>query len=220
MGREQNPVLIIDNFFAAPENLITLAKSGTPFVGQATDYYPGLRKVAPDVYAQQSLVALAPIIKGTFNLPQENTARTSLCVFSLATTPPAKLRPIQCVPHIDTHDPNQFAMVHYLCSEHYGGTSFYRHRTTGHETITDIRLEEYFRILKQEVMTGGLPQLEYINGDTPLFERIAKVEVQFNRAIIYRSNALHAGDISEASGLSTNPEEGRLTLNTFINFSH
>jgi hypothetical protein len=124
------------------------------------------------------------------------------------------------VPHIDTHDPNQFAMVHYLCSEHYGGTSFYRHRTTGHESITDTRLEEYFRILKQEVMTGGLPKLAYINGDTSLFERIAQIEVKFNRAIIYRSNALHAGDISEALGLAKNPDDGRLTLNTFINFSN
>ncbi|MES2674231.1 MAG: DUF6445 family protein [Pseudomonadota bacterium] len=220
MGRNQNPIIIIDNFFAAPENLLELAQSGAPFVGQTTDYYPGLRKVGPDTYAEQSLVTLAPIIRATFNLPKENTARTSLCVFSLATTPAHKLRPIQCVPHIDTHDPYQFAMVHYLCSEHYGGTSFYRHRTTGHETITDTCLEEYFRILKQEVMTGGLPQLEYINGDTDLFERIANVEVRFNRAIIYRSNALHAGDISEALGLSANPEDGRLTLNTFINFSN
>ncbi|MES2824167.1 MAG: DUF6445 family protein [Pseudomonadota bacterium] len=220
IGREQNPLIIIDNFFAAPENLIALAKSDAPFVGQTTDYYPGLRKIAPEAYAEQSLEILAPLIRNAFNLSKENTARTSLCVFSLATTPTHKLRPIQCVPHIDTHDPYQFAMVHYLCSEHYGGTSFYRHRTTGHETITDIRLEEYFRILKHEVMTGGLPQLEYINGNTSLFERIAKIEVKFNRAIIYRSNALHAGDISDVLGLSTNPEEGRLTLNTFINFSN
>ncbi len=219
IGHEQNPLIIIDNFFIEPENLITLAESGAPFAGQATDYYPGLRKVVSGAYANQSLEAVAPIIRNAFGLPAENTARTSLCVFSLATTPTHKLRPIQCVPHIDTHDPNQFAMVHYLCSEHYGGTSFYRHKATGYETITDMRLEDYFRILKQEVMTGGLPKFEYINSNTALFERIANVKVKFNRAVIYRSNVLHAGDISEALGLSTSPREGRLTANSFINFS-
>ncbi len=220
IGNEQTPVIIVDNFLSAPETLIDLAATEPAFAGQKTDYYPGLRKLISGDYAAQSLSMIEPNIREIFSVPSANTSHVSLGAFSLATTPADKLRPIQCVPHIDTHNPYQFAVVHYLCSEHYGGTSFYRHRATGYETITDVHLEDYFRILKQEVMSGGLPKLEYINGDTPLFTRIANVDVKFNRAVIYPSNALHAGNINETLGLSANPREGRLTANIFINFSN
>ena len=219
IGNEQTPIIIVDNFFSSPETLMELAASEPSFTGQKTDYYPGVRKPISGDYAEQSLNVIEPIIREIFAVPSANTSQVSLGAFSLATTPADKLRPIQCVPHIDTHHPYQFAVVHYLCSEHYGGTSFYRHKVTGYETITDARLEKYFQTLKQEVMSGGLPKLEYINGDTPLFIRIANVEVKFNRAVIYLSNALHAGNINETLGLSANPKDGRLTANIFINFS-
>ena len=219
IGYEKNTVIVMDNFHPAAETLIDLACTEPPFAGQKSDYYPGLRKLIGGDYAEQSLAIVAPILKEFFAVNDEYTPKVSLAAFSLATTPTQQLRPIQCVPHIDTHDQQQFALVHYLCAEHYGGTSFYRHKATGHESITTERLEHYFRTLKQEVTSGGLPALEYINGDTALFERIGNVPVQFNRAVLYRSNALHSGNISEILGLSHNPREGRLTANVFIHYS-
>lgn len=217
IGKEKNTVVIIDNFYSMPEQLIELACSEPPFVGHKTDYYPGVRKAISGNYATQSLEIIEPLISEYFAITGEHTSQVNLGAFSLATTPTHKLRPIQCVPHIDTHDHYQFALVHYLCSEHYGGTSFYRHKSTGYETISDARLVDYFRILKQEVISSGLQTPTYINGDTPLFERIGNVPVQFNRAVLYHSNALHSGNISETLGLSSNPREGRLTANLFIN---
>lgn len=215
-GTEKNPVVIIDNFFALPDELIALANTEPPFIAQASDYYPGLRKVITGDYAQKSLKKIQPLLTAVFQIPHQQTLDISLSAFSLATTPTHKLRPIQCVPHIDTHDKNQFALVHYLCSEDYGGTAFYRHKNTGYESITDARLQDYFRILKQEVTTGGLPRLGYIQGDTLLFEKIGEIPVKWNRAILYRSNCLHSGNINETVGLSANPNHGRLTANSFI----
>lgn len=219
IGREQNPLLIIDNFFAAPEQLVEQACGEPGFIAQASDFYPGLRKHIMGDYPAQSLLTIIPLVRQFFALNAELNAQLSLCAFSLTTTPPEKLRPIQSVPHIDTHDPLQFAMVHYLCAESFGGTSFYRHRSTGHESITRERLTNYFKILKQEVMDEQQTRFNYINGDTNLFERIYQVPVIFNRALVYRSNQLHSGDISEQVGLSADPRAGRLTANSFFAFS-
>lgn len=218
IGREQNPLLIIDNFCSAPDILIEQACTGTSFVAQASDFYPGLRKVVAGDYPEQSVNAIVPLIREAFSVDVARIAQLSLCAFSLTTTPPEKLRPIQSVPHIDTHDPMHFAMVHYLCAESYGGTSFYRHRSSGFESIAQERLTDYFKTLKQEVMAEQQTRFDYINGDTALFERIAQVPVVFNRAVVYRSNQLHSGDIKLQSGLSTDPRTGRLTANSFFNF--
>lgn len=219
IGQEQNPLLIIDNFFASPEHLLEQANGEPRFVAQASDFYPGLRKQIVGDYPAQSLRTIVPLVRKFFAITAEREAQLSLCSFSLTTTPPEKLRPIQSVPHIDTHDSLQFAIVHYLCAESFGGTSFYRHRSTGHESINQERLTDYFKILKQEVMDEQQTRFNYINGDTRLFERIYQVPVVFNRAIVYRSNQLHSGDINEQLGLSTDPRQGRLTANCFFSFT-
>ena len=162
------------------------------------------------------LQKIEPVLRQVFDLPAQYEPRVRMSAFSLTTTPPQQLRPIQCVPHIDNHTANQFAVVHYLCDEKFGGTSFYRHRSTGYETINSDRLEYYFKMLKQEVMADETAGCDYINGNTHLFERIARIKVRFNRALVYRSNSLHSGDISAALGLSPDPRRGRLTLNSLI----
>jgi hypothetical protein len=219
IGQEQNPLLIIDNFFVAPEKLLAQAASEPGFMAQASDFYPGLRKEIIGDYPAHSLHTIIPLVRETFSIALERRAQMSLCAFSLTTTAPEKLRPIQSVPHIDTHDPLQFAMVHYLCAESFGGTSFYRHRSTGFESITQERFANYFKVLKQEVMDEQQTRFAYINGDTRLFERIYQMPVRFNRAIVYRSNQLHSGDINPQSALSADPSLGRLTANSFFYFT-
>jgi len=218
LGHEQNALIIIDDFFAQPELLIEQAESYPGFTAQASDYYPGLRKMLTGDYSFECQRALVPLIRDVFELDESLSPHSQACVFSLATTPQHKLRPIQCVPHVDTHQPHHFALVHYLCNERFSGTSFYRHRATGYESITSERLEAYFTLLKSQVMNGGLPEFNYINGDTPLFERIGNIELKFNRAIFYKSNALHSGNLN-AESLSDEPRQGRLTANLLMHFA-
>ena len=216
LGHEAQPLVVIDDLVDDPEALIALAEADPPFVAQPTDYYPGIRKPISNTYSDILLQKVEPVLRDVFGLEHQYQPQVRLSAFSLTTTQPQNLRPIQCVPHIDNHAPNQFAVVHYLCQEKFGGTSFYRHRSTGYETITAERLEHYFKVLKQEVMADDSAGRDYINGNTRLFERIARIKVRFNRALIYRSCSLHSGDISAAVGLSSDPRVGRLTLNSFI----
>lgn len=216
VGQEQLPVVVIDEFYPDPEQLIQLAEAEPAFTAQSTDYYPGIRKPIHGNYSQWVLDAITPVLQSVFCPASSVKPYLSLCAFSLASTPVHKLRPIQCVPHVDTQDAHQFALIHYLCQEHYGGTAFYRHRTSGYESITQERAGHYFPLLKEEVIKAGMSLGGYIQEDTALFSKTGQVDVRFNRAILYQSNMLHSGLIRESLGLFKDPRQGRLTANCFL----
>ena len=56
----------------------------------------------------------------------------------------------------------------------------------------------------------------YINGDTALFEQIAKEDGVFNRMLVYRRNSLHSGCIDKNFAPDPNPATGRLSINSFM----
>ena len=66
-------------------------------------------------------------------------------------------------------DGGQIAVLHYLFDTPHGGTSFYRHRSTGFESITPERAEDYAARLRQE-LEASPPPAAYTTGDTELFE--------------------------------------------------
>jgi hypothetical protein len=211
VGSDREPVLIVDDLLLDPDALVRRAETGEPFQHQDGDFYPGIRKPLDMAYAGDVYAHLRELLLATFG----GDAVTPLSsVLSLATTPEGALRPIQSVPHFDSVDRHRIASVHYLCDERFGGTSFYRHRSTGFESMDARRLADYAPRLKQEVMAQGARSFRYIRGHTALFERTARVDAKFNRAIFYRSNLLHSGDIAVAAGLSGDPRRGRLTANT------
>ncbi len=219
MGAEQLSVVVVDNFIDQADCLVNAASSGEPFQATPSDYYPGLRKPVPGNYAEALCSALVRVFEDSFDLSSARSPNVNLCAFSITTTPEENLRPIQSLPHFDTSDPSQLAVVHYLCGPEFGGTSFYRHRETGFESIGPMRVQSYAEKLKAEVVAARFPGRSYMSGDDQWFERTARVEAKFNRAVIFRGNLLHSGDINGQQSLSCNPYEGRLTANTFINFS-
>ena len=214
VGADREPVLIVDDLMLAPEALVDYAASGAAFCKEDRDFYPGVRKPLEMAYAQAIYGELHQLFLDTFSAGRQATIAPLSTLLSLATTRPAQLRPIQSVPHFDSYDAACIAGVHYLCPEHFGGTSFYRHRSTGYESMTAQRLERYAPRLKAEVMAMNAREFAYIRGDTALFERTGGVAAKFNRAIYYRSNILHAGDIPDTIGMPATPRDGRLTANT------
>ncbi len=212
IGRERQPVIIVDNFVPAPDTLVGLA-AGSKFAAMGA-YYPGLRAPVPTECVTAYIAPLAELISVTFGV----SANPELieAMFSLVTTPPAALRPIQRMPHFDGCEPERLALLHYLGGCKGSGTAFYRHRSTGFETISPTRLEPYDAALHRDVAAHGMPDPAYIAGDTPIFEQTAHFEAQFNRALIYRGNVLHCADISPETPLSDDPLTGRLTVNTFL----
>jgi hypothetical protein len=210
VGRERSPVICVDDFSVDPAALVALAAEAD-FIDVGSRY-PGVRAPAPQAYVEAVLAALAPCIERTYGAPP--ASELDLCAYSMVTTAPARLRPIQRIPHFDGPDPGRFAFLHYLCAPHQGGTSFYRHRATGLEIVTPERVQEYRdRVVAEIESEGSTP--EYVADDTRHFEKIHSVSAAFNRLIVYNGNALHSGDITSSTVLCEDARSGRLTINGF-----
>jgi hypothetical protein len=222
IGDEKTPILIIDNFVEQPQNLVALAEkkdaNNVDFQLQKNDYYPGVRKPAPEGYREQ-LDHLLPLIKSSFMMEDATSFKVIFSAFSIVNTQVEKLRPIQMLPHFDTAIENQYAIVHFLCDAKHGGTSFYQHKKSGFERINEQRFNKYATTLKNEAVAEKLHENpQYIDDDNKLFKQIHTVEARMNRAIIYPSNLLHSGDIHPEEGLLSSPKNGRLTISSFFVF--
>lgn len=214
VGRERQPVVCIDDFLQGADALRAdaIAKGG---FDDNTGFYPGLRLAAPSAYYQALHESLPGLVERVFGIHSGQIANVE-CSYSLVTTRPDDLHPVQRVPHFDSDQPTELAMIHFLCGEQMGGTSFYRHRDTGYEYVDAMRRERFLGALEADAKAGHLPPPGYINGDTDQFERIASYEAAFNRLLLYRCTSLHSGNIEEGFGFDTDPAKGRLSINTFL----
>lgn len=213
IGVEKAPLLVIDNFVSDPDRLVRRAIT-RPFTVYSR-YYPGVRTDAPLSYQQLFSKQLRPLLFDYFQL-RGSGLKFIMCHYSLVTKPAAELEFLQRIPHIDSTEPNGLASIHYLFRRDLGGTAFYRHRKTGFEYIDAARKETYFKTLEEENAGPDSPGAQYIDGDTPLFEQIARQDGVFNRMLIYRRNSLHSGSIGKDFIPDPNPLTGRLSINSFI----
>lgn len=213
VGQEKSPLLVIDNFLKDPQQLVDFCAKATT-LEQIDTYYPGIRVAAPDIYLQALFHYLGPLLAEVFALSLD-AIQGGRALYSLVTTPPEQLEPKQCLPHVDSFTPGELACVHYLCTPEQGGTSFYRHKSTGYETLSNHRIEAYNQSLVDQGAVAKEPK-SYMNGANAFFDRIAKIDALFNRIIIYPTNLLHSANISSKFQFSPHPREGRLTLNSFI----
>lgn len=212
VGREQSPIIILDDALRDPAALIAEAERATWDLTSA--YYPGIRAPAPAGYAA-SVARVAAMALTTAGIPRAAVCIPEEATFSLVTTPPSALLPYQVVPHFDGVAEDLFAVVHYLCAVEGSGTAFYRHRRTGFEAISADRLELYRAQTDAEWQTGTVPK-GYIDRSTDQYERIASVPCAFNRMLIYPGRILHSGVIPPGFAFSAVPAEGRLTANLFL----
>jgi hypothetical protein len=212
IGRENAPLLVIDNVVADPDELVqdAVAKRYTT----PHSYFPGLRAKAPLSYQRFLVSEFRGLLCEFFGLDAPSL-RFSMCHYSVVTTPPEKLTLLQRIPHVDTHDPRGLASVHYLFRADLGGTAFYRHRKTGYEYVDETRRTAYFQTLEREV-SEAVPDARYIDSDTALFEQVAAQDGVFNRMLIYRRNSLHSGAPNPGMPLSPDPASGRLSINSFL----
>jgi len=202
IGAEQNPLLIIDNAIAEPQVLIEEACRAQFYVPDHT-LYPGVNARLPAAYYAAVIALLRGPLEGVFGLP----AKASLDYFGffgLATGAGGK--PIQAVPHYDGSDPDLVAMVHYICPETFEGTAFYRHRATGIEIVDPLREALFVTRAATEFATGQ---------GMAAYEEVERIELRFNRLVVYHGNLLHRGLLSETCSRA-DPRHGRLTANGFV----
>ncbi len=216
IGHEREPIAVIDGFHAAPEELLGAAQ-GLAFSPRGP-HYPGIRAPASPSYLARRMDLLQQLLCDVFGLTEG--AALVECNYSLVTTPPGELRPIQRLPHFDSTDPGRLAILHYLCPQEAGGTAFYRHISSGFETVSEARLEDYSRLLEQDISRHGLPEAAYVVSDTPVYTQTFAIPAAFNRLIVYRGWTLHSGLIPPDLAFSPDPRTGRLTINTFLQARH
>ena len=218
MGQEQIPVLVLDHAVSDVEALDQYAREKAVFkpVPQAGNAYPGVRAPMPKAYAAWVFNLLKPLFHQVFGFPAQARVQVKGCDLSIVTTPPEGLNVAQRYPHFDTPEPYQLAVLHYLRDEAFGGTGFYRHRRTGFERITPERLGPYQNAIAQDISEQGRAAAQYVNGDMATFERIGLVNSRRNRIVVYPSNMLHSGNIQEDIPRIADPDQGRLTINTFL----
>lgn len=214
IGQEQSPLVVIDDFITTPESLVEYAQTGEAFHSAQSDFYPGVRKNLPVLYSNIVQEWVTNYLAKTAQLPGISQASISFCALSVANRDPDSLLPIQRIPHFDTCNRQQWAMVHYLCDDNFGGTGFFRHISSGFEGISPERHKRYLRLLEDEASTKGMPQPGYLQGSSELFKMIYNVPVKYNRALLYPGNLLHCGLIDKWQ--SDYPWTGRLTANSFF----
>lgn len=218
-GHEELPVVLVDNVLDDIEPLLAYAcdDSQGQFQRDNKSFYPGIRKAAPAVYADviRALFRDRKLQSG-LNLPIDPEIDIVQMYLSMVTLPPSSLQLQQCLPHFDAATDNCFALIHYLCDEHYGGTAFYRHQVTGYECIDPHRFTRYRKCLDREFADSDCSQQGYISKYTPEFTRIGAVPAQRNRAALYLGKSLHTGDVDNKTFHSSDPKVGRLTLTAII----
>jgi hypothetical protein len=218
IGREQTPVVVVDDFTGRVADIVEIAAALAPFPQLANNYYPGLRRliepvdIAANAYVEQLCRDAAPFIAGAFDVEGFTLTEAS---FSMVTTVPSDLAPPQRAPHFDSTDPKHYALLHYLRVPEGSGTAFYRQRSTGIERVTEANVGRFVTTAKREVAL--LPDNSgYISGSDQYFEQTAPIDAVSDRLLIYQGSLLHSGIIPPEMSFCADPREGRLTANLFI----
>lgn len=207
MGNEDVPLWLIDEAHPHPEQLVEHALH-QEFAMAEGDFYPGVRAETPLAYRGWLQGLLAPVLKA-------QTVQILRASFAVTTCDPKNLLAIQRIPHFDTVDVSILAAVHYLCEPPHQGTSFYRHRTTGFETITADRTATWQGALAADAMHHRMPMARYHAGNTASFVQIGTAGLRYNRLVLYPANCLHCGDIDQTWSRPA-LRDARLTITSLI----
>jgi hypothetical protein len=218
VGTGRHPVVVIDDFSGAVEDIVDLADQLAPFPAIDGNYYPGLRRIITEAdglandYVERTCERMAQFIAGAFDVDGFDLIEAS---FSMVTVQPGDLSPPQRAPHFDTTDPKHYAVLHYLNVPPDSGTAFYRQRSSGIERVTEENIAAFVSTAEREA--AQLPaDSGYIQGSDRFFEQIGSVEAVPDRLIIYQGSLLHSGIIPPGMSFSADPRAGRLTANIFV----
>lgn len=205
-------IVTIDEFLDQPDQVIEHACLQN--FAQITPQYPGVRAPLDPGLCAAMIDSLSPCLSDWFGTAHGRWSMQAW--YSIVTSAPGDLLPIQRLPHVDGTDPNQIAMMLYLHRTGHGGTAFFRHKSTGYEALTDATYPHYRDQLQRDVARSGLPPAAYVTDGEPLFERTHATPGLFNQAVFYRGNILHSGVIDNSAPLLRDPRGGRLTINGFF----
>lgn len=216
LGRSREPLLKVDDFLAAPEEM-TEAAARASWRDLPPGGYPGRRAGLPRDYVKAVLRRMDGPIRARLLGGAKMKLDRFDCAFSMVTQPPAALTPLQRAPHIDIASGSRVAILHYLCDARFGGTAFFRQEATGLEQVGPGDKARYLAARTRDLSALG-PQHGYPGAAVPGYVRTAAVAARFDRLVAYRSFSLHSGIIDAPELLSADPAQGRLTVTIFADY--
>ncbi len=216
-GAEKQELVCVDSYMKGVDVLRDDAIKRNNF-SVADSYYPGVRLDISEAYTIALVMNFRDIIKNMFGLDVRKIKK-AVSKYSIVTFKPDNLSLMYRIPHFDASSRESLAVVHYLCDAPSSGTSLYRHRKTGFEYIDSSRLEGYFKDVGERFDQPSAYPTGYICGSTDVYEEIASYQAVSNRLLMYRGSSLHSGIIKPDYNFDPNPETGRLTVTSFIEFS-
>ena len=213
-------IAIVDDFLAAPDELRDFAIAHADEFSMPPKSYPGLVLGIDD----RPLTDIYRFVRSTlgkhFSFYRGGAQFSTL--MSMTTLPPDELSNLQRLCHSDppaTGSRRNFAFVLYLFeNEQLGGTGFYRWKEQ--EAITTATALENedpgkaLAYLAEHFETYNKPPC-YMTESTEIAERLDVVAAKFNRLIFYSGEIPHSAQITSPELLSSDPGNGRLTLNCF-----
>ena len=209
--------LVIDHALVEPERWVKFAVTQRDaFRNVDFNAYPGIYLLAPDEVVAALNDFFLRHIRNRFDARRMLSTH---CRYSMVTLPPQSLRPYQCICHRDSQNvpPQQSiqASVLYLFKdENLGGTSFYEAARSDDEIAL---LSHEASILSSQAFAAKYAiQPGYMHESNRYFAKIGNVPGKWNRLIFYDGSILHSGDIVAPDKLSSDPLNGRLTLNGFF----
>lgn len=208
---------VVDDVLLDPEKLRCFAvEKKSAFCLAPFNAYPGLEFPMPS--------AVSDPLRDFFNLHIRNlfNARRTIKMNSrmaMVTLPPDQLLARQLVCHRDSAwvDPKHCiaASVLYLFDNpDFGGTDFYV-PTRPMPEIDRLVHDASTQSNEQFAAKYSIPA-NYFQGAPAYFERIGQVPAKFNRMIFYDGRIFHCADIHAPQNMSSDPANGRLTLNGFF----
>ncbi|WP_339900401.1 DUF6445 family protein [Paraglaciecola polaris] len=218
VGREQTPIIVIDDVLLAPRELAADACQNQCFSRQNSGFYPGARADLPRDYTIEVLQSIYKQVAQIHHIPQHLQLKHQAGYYSLISTPSHALSTLQRIPHFDAVSPFYFALLHYVNSGHHGGTGFFRDNNTGFERITPVRERQYLSSAAHFINNVAQPPAGYITASTEQFTLHSQIDYRPNRLLIYPGNLLHSGLIASDKDINEDPASGRLTANIFIDF--
>lgn len=217
IGHEATPVLVVDGvseFTAGLQQAASLAA----FEPDSASMYPGLRAKMPREVAITILQGVYQQLYPVYQIPSHLRLHPKQASFSLLTSAPHELRPMQCIPHFDTSRRYFFALLLYLNPGHHGSTGFFRHTPTGYERVGDERVDAYFAAADRFNAAHGAPAQGYQVASGGQYELYHQIDYRQHRMAIYPGNLLHSILVDPATDIEQSPTRGRLTANIFFEF--
>jgi hypothetical protein len=201
------PVLFIDDFYVDPDAVRAEALAGR--FDQAGALYPGRHAKLGGDGGQAVCAHLCRILAllGAQGFAPED-AWTD---FSILTVKAKDLLMVQKHPHVD---PVAMAGVLYLTPGNSQGTCLFRNRVHGRHALVT---EEDYQAHQKFIADYGISHepANYEVEDSPVWERIGRIEAKYNRLVCYPGNVFHSIDLTDV-GEVLDMDHVRLTQRFFF----